>query len=350
MGKQYRHLSVEDRAVILIGDGQGESLRSMARTLGRSASTLSREFKRNEVRRRLVGELGLGVGLYDATASSAAYRVRRVRSRRKLRLVVGTRLFQHIYDRLVYWRWSPEQIAATLRRMHPDDASQWISHETIYAAIYAHPRGALKQGMLEALRQGKESRGRRRTTLAKGQTIPEAMRIVHRPEEIEGRLVPGHWEGDFIKGSFNRSGVGTVVERKTRFVVLCRMDGCTAADALVGFTRQMSKIPAFMRESFTYDRGTELTCHVELAKNLKLDIWFADPYAPWQRGSNENTNGLLRQFLPKGTDLSTVSQTQLNDIAHLLNTRPRKTLGWKTPAEAMAEEVSAFSKRVALDS
>ena len=350
MGKQYRHLSVEDRAVILIGDSNGESMRSMARTLGRSASTISREFKRNEVSAQMAGTGGSCVARYDATASSEAYRVRRRRCGRQLRLRVGTPLFQHVYDRLVYWRWSPEQIAATLRTMHPEDASHWISHETIYAAIYAHPRGSLKKGMVEALRQGKESRGRRRTTLAKGQTIPEAMRIVHRPEAIEQRLLPGHWEGDFIKGSYNRSAVGTVVERKTRFVVLCKMDGCTSADALEGFTRQMSKIPAFMRESFTYDRGSEMACHVELAARLKLDIWFADPYAPWQRGSNENTNGLLRQFLPKGTDLSNVSQMQLNGIAHLLNTRPRKTLGWKTPAEAMAEEVSAFSKRVALDS
>lgn len=350
MEKQYRHLSIEDRAVILIGNSQSESMRSIARTLGRSPSTISREFKRNAVPGWVAASGATCVRHYDATSSSEAYRVRRRRSGRKLRLVVGTHLFQYVYDRLVYKHWSPEQIAATLRKMHPDDTSKWISHESIYAAIYAHPRGALKQGMVEALRQGKERRGLRRTTLAKGQTIPEAMRIVHRQEEIEQRLLPGHWEGDFIKGSFNRSGVGTVVERKTRFVVLCRMDGCTAADALVGFTRQMKKIPAFLRESFTYDRGTELTCHVELAKRLKLDIWFADPHAPWQRGSNENTNGLLRQFLPKGTDLSTISQTQLNDIARLLNERPRKTLGWKTPAEAFAEEVSAFSKCVALDS
>ena len=234
--------------------------------------------------------------------------------------------------------------------MHPDDPDRRVSHETIYASICAYPRGSLKLGMIEALRQRKHVRGRRRTSLARGQTVPEALRIVHRPEEIEQRLLPGHREGDFINGSFNRSAVGTVVERKTRFVVLCRMAGCTAADALTGCTRQMIKLPAFLRESFTYDRGSEMACHVELAKRLNLDIWFADPYAPWQRGSNENTNGLLRQFLPKGTDLSALSQTQLNDIARRLNGRPRKTLGWKTPDEVMAEEMAAFSNRVALDS
>ena len=144
--------------------------------------------------------------------------------------------------------------------------------------------------------------------------------------------------------------MGTVVERKTRFVVLCKMDGCTAQAALEGFTRQMKKLPAFLRESLTYDNGSEMACHAELSKRLKLDIWFCDPHAPWQRGSNENTNGLLRQFLPKGADLSQVSQTQLNDIARLMNGRPRKTLNWKTPEEAMAKEMAEYAKRVALDS
>ncbi len=179
--------------------------------------------------------------------------------------------------------------------------------------------------------------------------VPESLRIIHRPEEIEARIVPGHWEGDLIKGAFNRSSVGTLVERKTRFVVLCKMDGNGAEAALDSFTRQMKRLPAMMRKSMTYDRGSEMACHPELARRLKIDIWFCNPHAPWQRGSNENTNGLLRQFMPKGTDLSGVSQTWLNDIAWLLNGRPRKTLGWKTPAEAMAEEIAAFSPTVALE-
>ena len=258
----------------------------------------------------------------------------------------GTPLFSKVYNRLVHWRWSPQQIAARQRLMHPADPTQWISHEAIYAAIYAHPRGALKQGMLQALRQRKAKRGVHRTTVASGHRSPEELRIVHRPDEVQQRLVPGHWEGDFIKGSFNRSAVGTVVERKTRYVVLCRMDGCTAEDAIEGFCRQMKTLPAQLRQSFTYDRGSELACFEELSKRLNMDVWFADPYAPWQRGSNENTNGLLRQCLPKGTDLSTVSQTRLNDIARLMNNRPRKTLGWKTPAEALAEEMEAFAIRL----
>jgi IS30 family transposase len=348
MGNSYCHLSAEDRALIRIEHSRGASARSIAQIVGRDRSTISRELKRN--RDACNNSATAAQSVYDATAAACAYRERRRRCGRRRRLVPGTALYQHVKDRLHHDHWSPQQIASRLRMMHPDEPDRRISHEAIYAAIYAYPKGSLKQGMIDCLRQRKPARGRRRTTLAKGQTIPEAMRIVHRPEEIEQRLLPGHWEGDFIKGGFNRSAVGTVVERKTRFVILCRMDGCTADDALLGFSRQMRKLPAFLRESFTYDRGSEMACHVELAKKLKLDIWFADPYAPWQRGSNENTNGLLREFLPKGADLSQLTQTYLNDLARLLNDRPRKTLGWKTPNEAMAEEIAAFSKRVALDS
>jgi IS30 family transposase len=348
MDQQYSHLSVEERAVIMIGRSQGVSLRAISRTLGRDVSTISREVQRGMPDQTAMGIEGAVA--YDATLASATYRERRKRCGRRCKLMAGTPLYQKVHDRLVYWRWSPQQISNRLRLMHPDDPTNSVSHETIYAAIYAQPRGALKQGMIDALRQAKPGRGRRRTTLAKGQTIPEALRIVHRPEEIEQRLLPGHWEGDFIKGSFNRSAVGTVVERKTRFVILCRMDGCTSHSALEGFSRQMKVLPAFLRESLTYDRGSEMACHQALAKRLQLDIWFCDPHAPWQRGSNENTNGLLRQFLPKGMDLSDASQTQLNDIARLLNGRPRKTLGWRTPDEAMAEELATFSQRVALDS
>ena len=341
MGKQYRHLSSEERAVIQIEHGNGSSLRAIAQRLSRSVATVSRELARN---RRDDG------ARYEATAAASAYRSRRLRCVRRRKLVEGQWLHQHVHDRLVYRRWSPQQIAAKLRDMYPDDPARHVSHETIYAAIYAQPRGSLKQSLIEALRQGKPRRGVHRTTAASAGFVPEHLRIVHRPEEIATRLVPGHWEGDFIKGAYNRSAVGTVVERKTRFVVLCKMDGCTAQAALEGFTRQMKKLPAFLRESLTYDNGSEMACHAELSRRLNLDIWFCDPHAPWQRGSNENTNGLLRQFLPKGADLSQVSQTQLNDIARLMNGRPRKTLNWKTPEEAMAKEMAEYAKRVALDS
>lgn len=338
MSKSYLHLSAEERAVLQIETRRGQSLRSISRLLCRSPSTLSRELVRQSATS------------YCAADAARRYKARRQRSVRRRRLTPGTDLFQLVRDHLVLWRWSPQQIAAKLLIMHPDDSAQRVSHETIYATIYAHPRGGLKKELVEALRQGKPTRGLRRTTAAKRTWVPEELRIVHRPEDVRQRLIPGHWEGDLIKGAFNRSCVGTLVERKTRFVVLCRMDGCTAADALEGFTRQMKRLPASMRTSLTYDRGTELTCYAELMQGLNINVWFADPHAPWQRGSNENTNGLLRQFLPKGADLSTVSQEYLNHIALLMNTRPRETLGWKTPSEAMEHELATFKSRVALES
>ncbi|AKO03625.1 transposase [Xanthomonas oryzae pv. oryzicola] len=314
------------------------SINSIARRLNRSAPTLSREIRRQ-------GEPG-----YAATSAASNYRLRRRACVRRRRLVEGSALFQQVRDDLVLYRWSPQQIAAKLKAMHPDDPSQRVSHETIYAAIYAHPRGGLKKELVEALRQHKPTRGLRRTTAAKRTWVPEELRIVHRPEEVAQRLIPGHWEGDLIKGAFNRSCVGTLVERKTRFVVLCKMDGCTAQDALEGFTRQMKKLPHFLLGSLTYDRGTEMTCYAELMKRLNIDLWFADPHAPWQRGSNENTNGLLRQFMPKGADLSKASQEYLNNVADLMNARPRQTLGWKTPNQALEEEIAQFNSRVALAS
>ena len=289
-------------------------------------------------------------GGYDPEVARRAYQTTQRRSGRPRKLAPGASIYDWVRSRLIYWRWSPEQIAARLRLMHPDDPSQRISHEAIYAAIYAQPRGELKVLMIEALRQAKPKRGMRRTTLAGSAIVPETLRIIHRPEDIEARLVPGHWEGDLIKGAFNRSAIGTVVERKTRFVILSKMQGCTANAALEGFTRQMKRLPVALRQSMTYDRGSEMACHPELSRRLKIDIWFCDPHAPWQRGSNENTNGLLRQFFPKGTDLSCLSQTALNDVARMMNHRPRKTLGWRPPTEAMAQELAAIKSTVALQS
>ncbi len=292
MAKGYRHLSSEERAVILCERERGSSVRAIARLLGRHASTITRELQRP------AGDSGG----YCPTAAARDYRACRRRCGRRRKLVAGGALHRWVWDRLIHWCWSPEQIAGRLASMYPDDPSRRISHESIYAAIYAHPRGSLKKTMIAALRQQKPKRGRRRTTAAGGSYVPEALRIAHRPEAIETRCMPGHWEGDFIKGAMNRSAVGTLVERKTRYVVLSRMNGCGAEAALEGFSRQMGRLPALLRQSLTYDRGSEMACYAELARRLKLEIWFADPHAPWQRGSNENTNGLLRQFLPKGMD------------------------------------------------
>jgi len=342
MDRRYKHLDGEERGVILAEHRRGASLREIGELLGRAPSTIGRE-----LRRGLSG--ALPVQAYCPQLAGAGYRARRKRCGRRRKLAPGGWLHDFVRDKLIHRRWSPEQIARKLRVMHPEDPTRQISHETLYAAIYAQPRGGLKAEMIAALRQAKPGRGLRRTTQSGGSIAPESLRILHRPEEIEGRLVPGHWEGDLIKGAFNRSAVGTVVERKTRYLILSKMRGCTADAALEGFTRQMKRLPAALRKSMTYDRGSEMACHPDLARRLKIDIWFCDPHAPWQRGSNENTNGLLRQFFPKGTDLSGISQTELNDVARLMNQRPRKTLGWKTPEEAMAEELAAFKSTVALE-
>ena len=339
MDRRSKHLSSEERGVIFAEHNRGGSQRAIGALLRRPASTICRELARGRQED----------GTYCPQSGRLVYDVRRARCRRPRKLAVGGEMHRFVHDHLVHRRWSPEQIAHRLRLMNQSDPSARVSHETIYAAIYAQPRGGLKAAMIEALRHAKPTRGLKRTTLASSAMVPETLRIINRPEEIEARLVPGHWEGDLIKGAFNRSSVGTLVERKTRFVVLCKRNGNGAEAVLDSFTRQMKRLPVALRRSMTYDRGSEMACHPELARRLKIDIWFCDPHAPWQRGSNENTNGLLRQFMPKGTDLSDASQTWLNDVAALMNNRPRKTLGWRTPAEEMAGEIRAFRSTVALE-
>lgn len=347
MERRGRHLDGAERAVIFAEHRRGTSQREIGRLLGRSASTICRELLRGRVSPGSGGGSG-----YCPLAGQRVYARRRLRCRPRRKLRPGGALWRFVWHHLVTFRWSPEQIAATLRSMHPDDAQARVSHETIYAMIYAQPRGGLKALLVEALRQHKHRRGLGRGIGRKpgggSAIVPESLRILHRPEEVNARLVPGHWEGDLLKGAANRSSVGTLVERKTRFVSLAKMEGNGAAAVLEGFTRQMKHLPAFLRRSLTYDRGVEMACHPELARRLKIDIWFCDPHAPWQRGSNENTNGLLRQFLPKGADLRQFSQRDLDHIAKLMNNRPRKTLGWKTPAQALAEEIAMDDKGVAV--
>ena len=341
MGEGWRHLSFEERAVIFAEERRGSSQREIGRLLDRAPSTISRELAR--------GRPGKGAERpYCPRRGQRVHEQLRARCRPRQKLVAGAALWRVVWHQLVAFRWSPEQIAARLRSMHPDAPEARVSHETIYAMIYAQPRGGLKAAMVEALRQAKPQRGSGRRSRGGSAIVPESLKIRHRPEEVDARLVPGHWEGDLIKGAFSRSSVGTLVERKTRFLLLGKMDGNGAAAALESFTRQMRRLPLSMRKSMTYDRGLEMACHPELARRLKIDIWFCDPHAPWQRGSNENTNGLLRQFLPKGSDLRLQSQKNLDHIAWLMNNRPRKTLNWKTPAEAFQEELAAFANSVAI--
>jgi len=211
-----------------------------------------------------------------------------------------------------------------------------LSADTISAGLYVLPRGALRSELLAALRQTHQARRPRARGVDRRGQIPNRTSIAERPAEVTTRTVPGHWEGDLLKGAHNRSAVGTLVERMTRLVILARMEGMDARSARQGFTKKLRHVPASLRKPLTYDRGKEMAEHERLAQRLSIQVFFADPHAPWQRGSNENTNGLLRPYLPKGTNLSTDTQREFNVIAHRLNTRPRKCLGFATPLEVYA--------------
>jgi len=324
----YKHLSLAERVELKTGLARGESLRHLARCLGRDASTFSRERKR--------GSAGM-LAYYPEIAICHSQLVRQ-RAGRKLQL--GTALWDGVIERL-RCGWSPEQIAAGVKHEHPNELAKRVSHETIYRALYALPKGELKKELLGLLRQAGRCRRPRSGGKKRGEVLKDITPIAARPAEVETRLIPGHWEADLIKGKGNKSAVATLVERTTRLTLLAQMPDASAASALAAFTQAMQGLPSVMRKTLTYDRGSEMARHAELADRLNIDIYFADPYSPWQRGTNENTNGLIRQYLPKGIDLSPATQSYLNDIAMSLNTRPRKALGFRTPLEKYNELLQA---------
>jgi transposase, IS30 family len=226
--------------------------------------------------------------------------------------------------------------------MHPEEPSERVSHETIYAYIYAQPRGELRKLLIGALRQAHKTRLPRSRGQDRRGRLRDMVSIHDRPLEVQGRQVAGHWEGDLIKGAHNASAVGTLVERKSRFVLLAKVDRPDAESVLEGFTRRLRTLPASLRKTLTYDQGKEMARHQELAERLHLRVYFADPHSPWQRPTNENTNGLLREYLPKGMDFSALSQRYLTQVATALNTRPRKCLGFLTPEEVMSAEINHY--------
>ena len=240
--------------------------------------------------------------------------------------------------------YSPEQIAGTLAAVHPDKPSLQVSHETIYTAIYAMPRGELRTEVIGWLRFGHAKRRPRARGEDRRGKIPGMVSIHDRQPEVDERLVPGHWEGDLIKGAYNRSAVGTLVERTTLFTVLAKMDTASTESAVKGFGHVLGRIEAQKRLSMTYDQGREMAAHQQLTEESGVKVYFADPHSPWQRGINENTNGLLRQYLPKGTDLSGFTQDDLDKIAWQLNTRPRKSLGFKCPVELFMPDAFDFKQ------
>jgi IS30 family transposase len=232
--------------------------------------------------------------------------------------------------------------------MHPDEPSERVSHETIYAYLYAQPRGELRKLLIGALRQAHKARLPRSRGRDRRGRLRERVSLRERPAEALGRPVAGHGEGDLIKGAGNASAVGTLVERKSRFLLLAKVDGGDAESVLEGFTRRLRTLPVSLRKTLTYDQGKEMARHAQLAQRLHLRVYFADPHSPWQRPTNENTNGLLRQYLPKGMDFSGLSQRYLTQVATALNTRPRKCLGFLTPEEVMTAEINHLHSPVAL--
>ncbi|MFN9089974.1 MAG: IS30 family transposase [Alphaproteobacteria bacterium] len=330
---QYRQLQPEDRMTMASMKQQGCSARAMARALGRSPSTITRELARNTL-------TAMPYGSHTAQVSCFS---RRAAARPAAKLAfdgLGWGVVRSMLD----WKWSPQQIAATLKRVFPDDPSRHVSHETIYTAIYAQPRGELRKQLVACLRHGRSTRmPRSRGEDRRGQ-IPDMVSIHVRPPEVNDRVMPGHWEGDFIKGAGNKSSVGVLVERTSRLVLLAKMDDATAASALAGFSAKLNSIAAPLRKSFTYDQGKEMSRHVDLAAQTGVKVYFCDPHSPWQRGTCENTNGLIRQYLPKGTDLSVFSQAELDGIADSLNSRPRATHDWQTPLEVFAQTLACSQK------
>jgi IS30 family transposase len=346
MGKIYEQLSIEERTMIQTQLEMGIKPGAIAKGLNRSASTLSRELRRNGwVRPKTCRGPGRPpvAGGYRAEAAHRRAQACTATPRVERRLRPGTPLWDRVrcYLKAGY---SPEQIAGTLAVVHPETPSLQVSHETIYTAIYAMPRGALRKEVIGWLRFGHAKRRPRARGVDRRGKIPDMVSIHDRPPEIEERLIPGHWEGDLIKGAYNRSAVGTLVERTTLFTVLSRMDDASAESALSGFSHVLNRIEAQTRLSMTYDQGREMTAHQRLTEATGVKVYFADPHSPWQRGINENTNGLLRQYLPKGSDLSGFTQKELDAIAWKLNTRPRKSLGFKCPAELFTPDAFDFKK------
>lgn len=322
-----RTLSASDREEISRGLAVGRGFAVIARQLRRPTSTISREVHRNGGRHQYRS------GRADRRAWERARRPKpcRLATDPTLRAVVEARLAQD---------WSPQQIAGWLRVRYPDNPAMQVSHETIYLSLFVQSRGALKHALVQHLRRRRSVRRPRRRPAHNPARIVGAVSIRERPASVDDRAVPGHWEGDLLRGKA-RSHIATLVERHSRFVLLVRIPRPDTVTVTQALARTIRTLPVHLRQSLTWDRGGELAAHQAFTMATRVRVYFCDPRSPWQRGSNENTNGLLRQYFPPGTDLSHVTQRRLNAVAHQLNTRPRKTLGYETPAAKLAACVAS---------
>jgi len=315
-------LRLDEREEISRGLASGRSIRQIACGLGRAPSTVSREIKRNG------GSQGYRANRADQRAWDRALRPKACRLARQapLRWRVAQKLAQ---------QWSPEQIAGWLKRQYPTDPDMQLSHETIYRSLFVQTRGVLKKELMAHLRTKRQLRQAKGGVTKSGLgQIVDTVSIRERPAQAQDRAVPGHWEGDLLCGA-NHSYIVTLVERASRFAMLLKVPGSDTATVVGALTRHIGRLPAELRRSLTWDRGKEMAAHKDFTVATDVQVYFCDPRSPWQRGSNENTNGLLRQYFPKGTDLSHFSQAHLNKIALRLNQRPRKTLGFESPADRL---------------
>ena len=323
-----RVLQSEERELISRGLVTGQTIRALARQLQRAPSTVSREIRRHG------GRAGYRAHRADHAAWQAARRPQRCR------LAAQPRLCRVVAAKLAR-KWSPRQIAGWLRVAYADDPAMRISHETIYRSLFVQARGVLKQTLIAHLRQGRSGR---RPRAAGGRLahsrIPALVSIRQRPASVEDRAVPGHWEGDLLAGG-QQTYIATLVERQSRYVQLVRLSGKDTTTVVRALTRSVRRLPAGLMRTLTWDRGAEMADHHRFTMATHVQVYFCDPQSPWQRGSNENTNGLLRQYFPKGSDVSVFSQAQLNRVARQLNSRPRETLGFQTPAAKLAAIVAA---------
>ncbi|MCT1589984.1 IS30 family transposase [Kocuria palustris] len=316
-------LTIDEREQILLGINRGDTFTAIAGQLGRTVSTISREVKR-------------GGGRCEYSAWRAHERARQQTRRPKPFKLRPGRLLEEVASRLEQL-WSPDEIAVRLRLDHADDPQMRVSHETIYQSLFVQGRGELRRELARCLRSGRTARKPRGAIEGRGR-IPGMVMLSQRPAEADDRAVPGHWEGDLILGQGSRSAVGTLVERSTRMTLLLHLpDGKSAEQVEAAMREAVSKLPSSLARTITWDQGAEMAKHAAFTIATGIPIYFCDPHSPWQRGSNENTNGLLRQYLPKGTDLSVVSREELDAIQDSLNGRPRKTLGYLTPSEKLAE-------------
>ena len=326
-----RRLSLADREELSRGLISGDSLRTIAARLKRAPSTISREVawngNRNDYRAWRADNVALERG----------------RRPKPEKLLLNAPLCREVERGLRAW-WSPQQIAAQLIREYPDDPSMHISHETIYKSLFVQARGALRKELTICLRTGRtQRRPRLRTALSGKGRLQNMIMISDRPPEAADRAVPGHWEGDLIIGKGGRSAIGTLVERSSRYVMLFRLPNGRNAEAVrIGLTRVIATLPAELRKTLTWDQGKEMADHLRFSTDTNMEVYFCDPHSPWQRGSNENTNGLLRQYFPSKDDLSQHSTARLNAVARQLNGRPRETLGWMKPAEVFGQSVATI--------